>query len=298
MFYSAFNLSIKSGIDLPELQTLLDGSSEDIQISFDTVPIPASAKAKKIGTIVSSGLQAIWLSIPGVATFYIGNGNQINIMPEPNIDEDSLRVFLLGSALGILLLQRGHLVLHGNAIKIGPYCMVCVGDSGLGKSTLAAGFMRRGYPILSDDVVPINSLINAMPGYPRIKIWQDTADHFNINTQGLKRIRPDIPKFNLPLGANFHTTQLPIRWIFELHAKDQEEVTLERLNGMERFKSIYNNLYKVEFMQPLMTQAHFDICSKLTHKASVFRVTRPTKISSLNMLIDELISHMDQEVHD
>ena len=173
--------------------------------------------------------------------------------------------------------------------------MVCVGDSGLGKSTLAAGFMERGYSILSDDVVPINVLAEAMPGYPRIKIWQDTADHLNIKTQDLKRIRPDIPKFNLPLSAAFHAMQLPIRWIFELHAKDQEKVTLEPLNGMERFQSIYNNLYKVEFMQSLMTQAHFDICSKLTHIASVVRVTRPTKISSLDMLIDELISHMAQE---
>jgi hypothetical protein len=176
--------------------------------------------------------------------------------------------------------------------------MVCVGDSGLGKSTLAAGFMQRSYSILSDDVVPINRSINAMPGYPRIKIWQDTADHFSINTQNLKYIRPGIPKYSLPLNAAFHSKPLPVRWIYALRAKDEDKITLEPLNGMECFQSIYNNLYNVLFMQRFMTKEHLDICSKLTHKISMTRVTRPTKISSLDILIDELISHMGQESHD
>jgi hypothetical protein len=241
------------------------------------------------------GLHDIWFSIPDVASFYVGNGNQISITPDPKADEDSIRIFLLGPALGILLLQRGLLVLHGNAIKIGPYCMICVGDSGLGKSTLAAGFMQRGYSILSDDVVPINPSLEAIPGFPRIKIWQDTADHFSIDTQNLKYIRPDIPKFNLPLNAAFHSTPLPVRWIYNLHAHDKEKTTLESLHGMERFQSIYNNLYNALFMQRFMVKEHLDICSQLTRKISITRITRPTKISSLDILIDELICHMAQD---
>ena len=277
------------------MQALPDGGHQDIQISFDYISIPDSPEVKKMGPHLYLGLQDIWFSIPDVASFYVRNGNQISIAPHPKADEDSVRIFLLGPALGILLLQRGLLVLHGNTIKIGPYCMVCVGDSGLGKSTLAAGFIQRGYSILSDDVVPINSSLEAIPGFPRIKIWQDTADHFSINTQNLKYIRPGIPKYSLPLNTAFHSTPLPVRWIYTLHANDQDKITLETLNGMECFQSIYNNLYNVLFMQRFMTKEHLDICSKLTHKISMTRVTRPTNISSLDMLIDELISHMGQE---
>ena len=277
------------------MQALPDGGHQDIQISLDVISVPDSPEVKKMGPHLYLGLHAIWFSIPDVASFYVGNGNQICIAPDPKADEDSIRIFLLGPALGILLLQRGLLVLHGNAIKIGPYCMVCVGDSGLGKSTLAAGFMQRGYSVLSDDVVPINTSIEAIPGFPRIKIWQDTADHFRINTQNLKYIRPNIPKFNLPLNAAFHPTPLPVRWIYSLHAKDEEKITLAPLNGMDCFQSIYNNLYNATFMQRFMAKEHLDICSKLTRKISMVRVTRPTKISSLDMLIDELISHMAQE---
>jgi hypothetical protein len=94
--------------------------------------------------------------------------------------------------------------------------MVYVGYSGAGKSTLAAGFMQRGYAVLADDVVPVDSLCRALPGFPRIKIWQDVADKLAINTADLRRIRPNTEKFNYPLGQLFTDQPLPIRWVYLL----------------------------------------------------------------------------------
>src|SRR5204863_5490344 len=143
--------------------------------------------------------------------------------------------FLPGSALGALLYRRGMMVLPGNAIRTSEGCLVCVGPSGSGKSTLAAEFMRRGYPILADDVVPVDDKCRALPGMPRLKLWQDAAARLNVSTEELRPIRPDVPKFNYPLGeADFSTDPVPVRWIYILATRRDGELGIEPLRGMDR----------------------------------------------------------------
>jgi len=59
----------------------------------------------------------------------------------------------MGSAMGALLHQRNILALHAGTIAVNGGSVIFCGPSGIGKSTLAAGFRRRGYPnVAGDDV--------------------------------------------------------------------------------------------------------------------------------------------------
>ncbi|MEY2631638.1 MAG: hypothetical protein RIR00_292, partial [Pseudomonadota bacterium] len=161
--YSAYNLKIASDLPLPELSLLpeADAQSPDVTISLGAVQPEGLPDGQQLGPFLWTSPSQLWLQVPHVARFLVSHGTEIRVDPEPGIDEDSLRVFLLGSAFGALLFQLGYLVLHGNAIRIGDQCMICVGPSGAGKSTLAAGFMQRGHTILADDVVPVDALCQA-----------------------------------------------------------------------------------------------------------------------------------------
>ena len=57
--------------------------------------------------------------------------------------------------MGAILMQRKILPLHGSAIAIDGKAYAIVGDSGAGKSTLASAFLKRGYQLLSDDVITV-----------------------------------------------------------------------------------------------------------------------------------------------
>ena len=51
------------------------------------------------------------LKLDDIARFLVQHGEEILIQPAAESDEDGIRLFLLGSALGALLHQRGRLIL-------------------------------------------------------------------------------------------------------------------------------------------------------------------------------------------
>lgn len=296
MPYLAYQLVIESDLALPELPpaaTDLAASPVDVRIRLTDVAPDGLPGGQQLGPFLWVTPESLWLEVPRVARFLVQAGNSIRVEPAPGVDEDSVRVFLLGSALGALLFQRGHLVLHGNAIRIGDACMVCVGHSGAGKSTLAAGFMQRGYQILADDVVPVDQQCHALPGFPRIKLWQDVADKLQIDTSSLRRIRPQTQKFNLPLGQQFADQALPIRWVYLLGSDHVEQVSFDPVRGMERFLPLHNNTYRVRFLQGMALKAeHLQLCGQLAGKIHLSRVTRPKTGFGLDALIDHLLADM------
>lgn len=293
--YTCYGLSLRSQITLPELLPSLTASSisssPDIDIRIGAVARNGLDGGTQLGPFLWVNARALWLQVPNVARFLVSDGRAILIDPHPGIDADSLRVFLLGSALGALLFQRGHLVLHGNAIRIGDQCMVCVGHSGAGKSTLAAGFLKRGHDILADDVVPVDAECRALPGFPRIKLWQDTANRLDIDTHELRRIRPELEKFNYPLPDRFTDRPLPIRWIYILGSHQQPETRFEPIGGMDRMQPLHANTYRVRFLKGMALKAeHLKLCGKLAGRIRLARITRPEQGFELDALIDRILA--------
>lgn len=294
MRYTAYNMNIDSELALPELLPLISESCPpDVTIQLASVASGGLPNGQQLGPFLWVDRESLWLQVPNIARFHVQGGNKILIDPEPGIDEDSIRVFLLGSVFGALLFQRGFLVLHGNAIRIGNQCMVCVGDSGAGKSTLAAGFMQRGHEILADDVVPIDSDCRALPGFPRIKLWQDVADRLKIDTSNLRRIRPSLEKFNYPLAAQFVDEPLPIRWIYILNSHHHPQTRFEPIHGLQRFEPLHHNTYRIRFHQGMALKSeHLKLCGRLAGRIRLARVTRPKQGFELDALIDHLLTDM------
>ncbi len=292
--YTAYTLTIASELHLPELTPLVPdaGHETDVTITVGKVAADGLEDGDQRGPFLWVSPTSLWLQVPHVARFLVEHGRKITIDPEPGIDEDSIRVFLLGSAFGALLFQRGYLVLHGNAIRIGDQCLVCVGDSGAGKSTLAAGFMQRGYQVLADDVIPVNDQCCALPGFPRIKLWQDVADQLAIETAGLRRIRPNLEKFNYPVSGV--TEALPIRWVYILGSDHIEKIKIEPIKGLERFLPLRNNTYRMRFLDGMaLKTAHMKLCGQLAGRIRLAHVTRPKHGFTLDAMIDGILADIE-----
>ena len=115
MLYQAYGLSIRSEINLPELLPAADqneGSATNVQIILDQVPKSGLKDARRLSEWLHISPNALWIDIDRVARFQITDGEVITVYPYPESDEDSIRLYLLGSAFGALLNQRGLFVLR------------------------------------------------------------------------------------------------------------------------------------------------------------------------------------------
>jgi hypothetical protein len=290
--YTSYGLSIFSDLDLPELlPAQLDAA--DVIITRGQIASDVITDGKQLGPFLYANRTQLLLEVPDVARYLIENGNRITYQPLGDVDADSIRVFLLGSCFGALLFQRGFLVLHGNAIRIGDGCVICVGHSGAGKSTLAGALVQRGYSLLADDVCAINARGFIEPGFPRIKLWADTAKQLGIDTQALSRIRPDIEKFNWPLADNFCDTSLPVRAVYVLHRHNKDEFVLDEVSGMDRFQLLRSNSYRSRYMKGMQLHAeHLKLCSTLAQRTRIARITRPQAGFQLDALVDVLLGDL------
>lgn len=171
------------------------------------------------------------LTVARVARFLVQGGDTIVVEPLPGASERRVRLFLLGSALGILCFQRGLLPLHANAVVAGDGAYAFAGASGAGKSTLAGHFARAGYDVLCDDVCAVSfdaaGRPVVWPGLPRVKLWRDAAEALGHEPASLDRVAEDVDKYHVGLPAPRQNSPVPLRRVYLLERAAEGAAAIE-----------------------------------------------------------------------
>ena len=294
MDYKAFGLHFETPFIAPELVPITADEAallSSVHIRYGDVPKQLE-KPLNHGPTFEANEAELLMRLPTIGTFFVRNGNEIIIEKEHDCTEDEIRLFLFGSAIGALLQQRGYLTLHASAIATPKGAVLFAGVSGAGKSTLSQEFISRGYKKLSDDTIALywdeaNQKITALPSYPQTKLWHQSAVMLDQSTEGLRKIRPELDKFAIPTFEHFHDTPLALHSMYILSTHTKEEITLEEINGIEKFSVLKNNTYRKKFMEHLpIRKEHFILSSKLAQDHIVKRVIRPKEKNSLRELAD------------
>jgi hypothetical protein len=220
------------------------------------------------------------LTVANVARYLIRAGGEILVDPMPGASDRDVRLFLLGSALGILCHQRGLLPLHANAIVADGGAVAFAGASGAGKSTLAAQFQSRGYEVLCDDVCVVQfdeaGRAYAWPGLPRLKLWGDAAAAFGHDSAGLDRAIEGMDKYHVPLESAGPARPIPFRRLYLLsRSADGEEGEVVRLTGMAAMEAVMAQTYRGAYLAPMgLAGRHFRQCAALAASAGIFAASR------------------------
>ncbi len=281
--YHVFGLKITSAINLPATPILhpRPDADPDLVIAYGEAP-EALKNPKFEGVRFQADPGEFLLRVDGVARYHVQGGCRITITPEAGANEDDILVFLMGSAMGALLHQRNILVLHAGAIAVNGGSVIFTGPSGIGKSTLAAGFHRRGYPFLADDVCAIttdNGHPAVIPGFPRLKLWADCLKKMNTDKNTLKRVRwgKDLEKYFLP-AEGFSNTPVPIKSVFVLETTNTDKMEISILKGAGKIDPLLDNTYRRRFLEGLGgKQDHFRQCAAVAAHTNVYKVVRPDR---------------------
>ncbi|MGH8900630.1 MAG: hypothetical protein ACRDYA_02875 [Egibacteraceae bacterium] len=97
------------------------------------------------------------LRYPGLCDFAVGHDlRRIEYRPDPAADMGLVPILLSGTVLAFVLSLGGDCVLHASAVEVDGAAIAIVGQSGMGKSTLAALLCAAGASLLTDDVLRVD----------------------------------------------------------------------------------------------------------------------------------------------
>lgn len=232
------------------------------------------------------------LTVEGIGRFRVSEGRTIGWSREPEgVGDQDLRTFLLGSAVGALLIQRGMLVLHGNALEKGGRAIVCLGHSGEGKSTLAYALMQQGWRLLADDLVAITPEGLVLPGIPRIKLWEDAALAFDLDPTILPPVREGMNKYLL-MGEGIHRADqpTPLAGLYRIrrrrHTNGISSADEERIQPFQSQQAatlmLRNQAFRPRFVRGLgMEGANFLALARLQQTAPTAVLSLPAGIKAM-----------------
>lgn len=298
--FHAFGFTILSDIHLPELpQISINNNDTGIFIEkSDLTPIWEELACENQFFFIKD--DKIMFRIPNNAIYMIQKGKEIYYSPFENAQEDHIRLYLLGTCMGALLLQRNILPLHGSAIAIDGKAYAIVGDSGAGKSTLASAMLKKGYQLISDDVIPVtlNEKNTPMvtPAYPQQKLWLESLNQFGMKSNQYRPIIDRETKFAISVTNQFVTKPLPLAGVFELVKTEKDEIKINSIENLHRIHTLFNHTYRNFFIEASgLMKWHFNTTVKICEHIDMYQLCRPTSRFTAHNLTDLILTTINEE---
>lgn len=282
-FYSAYGLQLASDLLMPELRSGVGGS--DVQIRIVGSKSGCETEDKPI-ECVSATPDQVRLSWGSVADLLIEDGHTITVVPGPAADEESLRLFVGGAGIGVVLHQRGQLVLHGSAVAIQGQAIGFVGAKGWGKSTTATALHRRGNPLVTDELLVIDLDQSHAPtvrqGSLYLKLWHDALLGTGWMPESARPVLPGADKFYV--GASMMAPRrTPLQRLYLLDVGDR--LAMEPMQAAAAFFGILPHLYVSRFGTPFLqavgSKAAFSQLAAVLKQIETIRLIRCKDLSQL-----------------
>lgn len=293
-FYQAFGLVISSEIPIQELIPV--SNNQKVDVAIERVDLyPVWLEQFEEGEYYKIEPNWLMVHVPEVAIFCIENGDKITIAPFEESSEDQIRLYLLGTCMSTILMQRKILPLHGSAIEIDGKAYAILGDCGAGKSTLAKAFLNRGYKLLTDDVIAVTFSNRqeplVIPSYPQQKLWMESLNHFQLESDQLKPLIDRETKFAVPAVSQFINEKLPLAGMYELFITENEGISITPITNMNRFHTLYNQTFRNFFLEELgLMEWHFETSAKLVSRVPIYKIERPSTIFTAYDLTELILS--------
>ena len=295
--YLAYGLQVQSNFEIPALLALPEGTElESAKTVTFTLDESTPADFDQFSTEADiyadlDGPEAI-LFDRRVALYRLKDGKEVTIQTGPTQNLRQVRLYILGTILTVLLYQRGLLVLHGSAVRIGDRVVGVIAPSGTGKSSTAAALYNRGYKLLSDDAIALefrDGQYYVHPGYPRLKISNEVSAQLECGEEYLVERHPECGEVSFDATHQFVEGPLPLQQIFVLRAG--EALDVEPLSQRNAVFSVMTNSLPTMWLQH-HNPAQFKQATDFVKHVPFYALTRSQDLNDMSRLMDMVEAHV------
>jgi energy-coupling factor transporter ATP-binding protein EcfA2 len=296
-FYLVSGLSVASELALPGLIALESSDTRRADVAIHSGAVPTALDDPALsGVNWQIAPDRFLLDVPGVVRMLLTSGNDILFELAEGSSADEAAIFISSTGFGILLHQRGRIVLHASAVRVRDSAVLFCGPSGAGKSTLAAALVDAGYDLVTDDFCGISVHADGTPWVEpdgrQLKLWQNSIDKLDLGERRTVPVRPAIEKYYVePRAAT--AAALPLSAIYVLReARPPHVPGIAQPNIVDGGLMVRNNAYRPAMVRR-MDQAglYFQAAATISRRAGVFSLTREMQFGEMPVVLDWLEAH-------
>lgn len=281
--YCAFGLNISSEIELPGI-TQTEGNVEpDVKIVLDAVKLPVSLETSSNYCLDEGDVYLWWENIGKVS---ISSGKQIIV--EVDGDLDSIIPFLLGPVMALLLHQRGFLVLHGSSVRMNGGAAAFLAYRGTGKSTTAIHLYKKGYPIVTDDILAISFDEDGVPflnpGYLHVRLAEDSYEQVRDDTDILTPIRTIVGKVFCDASSRYSARPSRLERIYLMEKGD--EIRISEIKSQETLLDLLRHSIAQRIFKETDQSDNLVHCANLINNVIFRRLEVNHSFEELSELVD------------
>ncbi|HMK30124.1 MAG TPA: hypothetical protein VK473_10600 [Terriglobales bacterium] len=298
----AYGLLIASNLPIPGLACLPDtGAEADICARLGEIPVAfTNPHLTSLPCYIANSEEPDSLRLFALDSghFHLRYGDGVEFVldrtgseiwacwgPESSLEDTA--TYLLGPVFGFLLRLRGITCLHAAAVAIDGRVAAFLGPAGAGKSTLAAAMARLGHAVACEDVLPITETAGEYlvhPGYPRVRLWPDSAAALFGSADALPRLSPNWQKQYLDLEASpfrFLPQPLPLGAVYVLNESPEARPRIVDIPPREALMALAGNTYASIPLDPSTRAAEFQTLTDLVRRLPVRQLLLPGNFATL-----------------
>ena len=220
-----------------------------------------------------------WAGDRRVLTCHIRRGAQMK----------TVRHLLLDQVLPVLASNGPANGLHASAVLIEGGAVAFVGETGCGKSTLAAFFAAAGHSVITDDCLMLEQGPNglrAVPTYPSLRLWEDAADTLGHRLGRRQRVAEYSRKIRISARSSaaipFCVDPVPLRRVYILgKLAARRPVEIECLSQRDAFIQLIRFGFRVDPYHPANLAREMDRVADLARLVPVRRLRIPWQLDAL-----------------
>jgi hypothetical protein len=221
------------------------------------------------------------LRFPDLADFAVtADGNKVVAHPAPGTDEVTLEHLYINQLVPLAMSRQGRPAYHASVVTVAGGAVAFLGNTGAGKSTLAASFALRDSAFLTDDALLIEESddgCKVVPSHPSLRLWDDSVEAL---------VDADSPQAD-PISYSTKTrllagkalayseASLPLRAAFVLCGEDSPAIRVEALGGLDRYMAWINNSFLLDIEDPELLARHFEWTHRISSAVPTFSLDYP-----------------------
>jgi hypothetical protein len=221
-------------------------------------------------------------------------GAKVTCKPVPGVSAATVRDLYLNQVVPMIRGQAGELVIHASAAAVNGGALAFVASSGQGKSTLAAGFARAGWPFLSDDGIYLTregAGYLANPNRASFRLRQDSEAF--LAGQPIPDENED-DKSRVEAGSNlpFQSEPLPLRALYFLGPDVSPAPRLAPLSRQRALAELINHSFLLDVADRCRLKRHFDTLGELVESVPSYTLDYPRNYDLLPEVIAMVVEHV------